>query len=299
VKAGFYFASEVSMEQYLADPCDVPSLSSGAAHDLLTKSPAHVYANHPRFGERAQDDNAASDMGTIAHALLLGGELKICEIDPQEYPAKNGNIPEGWTNVAIREARDTARDNGLIPVLKGSIRAAYDMRDAAREFIARSELAGLLDDLESEVTQIWQVGSSWMRARHDGLNHVMKYRMSYKTTQMSAAPGPFVRTSVVPSGYDVALAFYRQGFEVLTQDTTWQDVILVQEQRAPYACSLIGLDPAMWAIAQEKVARAQRMWAYCLEENQWPGYSGLVHYASPTPWQLAESEARMLEDGNE
>ena len=120
---GFYPAGALPMAQYLADPCPEPSLSSGAAHRLITRSPAHVYAQHPRMGAQEQEDTAASDIGSIVHDLLLGGEGKICVIDPADYRSKptkdnpEGSIPVGWTNNAIREARDTARENGLEPNL--------------------------------------------------------------------------------------------------------------------------------------------------------------------------------------
>jgi len=302
--AGFYSSVQMPMAQYLSDPCDTASMSSGTVNDLITKSPAHVYARHPRFGAAAQDQSETMDIGTIAHQLLLGGDTRICEIRREDYRSKptkdnpDGAIPVGWTNNAIREARDIARDRGLIPVLFEDMFAVRAMADAAREFLAQSEIAGVLDGAETEVTQIWQEGDTWFRARHDLVNHGPKIRLSYKTTKLSANPSVFIR-SAISMGYHRALAFYRRGFEVLTDQRDWRDVILVQEQSAPYACSLIGLDPAMWAIADQDVERAIGIWRQCMASGKWPAYSGLIHYASPTPWMLAEAEAQMLEDGDE
>ena len=308
---GFYPASELPMAQYLSDPCPEPSLSSGIIWDLITESPAHAHANHPKYGALKSEDNDGTDMGQIAHALLLKGELKVCEIDPQMYRSKptkdnpEGSVPAGWTNNAIREARDQARDNGLIPVLKGSIQSAYDMVHEAQKFLPQSELAGLLDGGEGEITQIWLEESRlssdplrqfWGRARHDWVNHEMRARVSYKTTKMSANPKTFIRT-MVSMGYPEALAWYRRGFEAIVGvQEGWRDVILVQEQRAPYACSLISLDPGMWAIADQNVERAVRIWQNCVAWNRWPAYSPQIHYATPTPWQLAEAEAMGVGD---
>ena len=299
---GFYPASALPMAQYLADPCAEPSLSSGAAHRLITRSPAHVYAQHPRMGAQEQEDTAASDIGSIVHDLLLGGEGKICVIDPADYRSKptkdnpEGSIPVGWTNNAIREARDTARTNGLVPILASQMAGARAMAAAARAFIATSELAGVLDEGEGESTMIWQEGETWFRARPDWMNWQKKVMLHFKTTDTSANPEPFIRGVMANYGYDMALAFYRRGFEALHgQDDQWQHVILAQEQRDPYACSLIGLSPVMMALADDKVERAVAIWRKCMNSRKWPAYSGSIHYAEPTAWQLAEAE-RMAQE---
>ena len=302
MKSGFYPAEEIPMAQYLADPCEQPSLSSGAAHRLITRSPAHVYAQHPRMGAQEQDDTAASDIGSIAHDLLLGGEGKICVIDPADYRSKptkdnpEGNIPNGWTNNAIREARDMARANGLVPILAGEMIGARRMAEAARDYLSRSEIAGVLDSGDGEVTMIWQEDETWFRARPDWLNYDAKIMLHYKTSQASVSPEPFIRGVMSSFGYDMALAFYRRGFERLTrQQDDWQHVILAQEQAYPYACSLIGMSPVMMAIADDKVDRAVSIWRECIRTGKWPAYSGRIHYAEPTAWQLAEAERQAEE----
>ena len=300
------------MAAYLADPCPLPSLSSGAAHKMVTRSPMHVWAEHPRLGAAESDDSNASDIGTIAHDLLLGGEGRVCVIDPNEYRSKptkdnpDGAVPIGWTNGAIRAARDEARANGLTPILAGAMWGARQMETAARDFLDHSELAGVLDDGEGEVTMLAEVGSlgepeTWLRARPDWMNHEKKVLLHYKTSQASCAPESFIRLAD-GAGYFVSLAFYRRVFERLTGKQDWLHVILAQEQNAPYACSLIGADPAKMAIADEQVARAISLWRECMdrgtERRHWPAYSGRVHWASPSAWQLAEAEMARMGDGD-
>lgn len=298
--AGIYLASDMPMSVYLHDPCDEPSLSSGAAHKIVTRSPLHVWSDHPRFGASVPESSDAADIGAIAHDLLLGGESKICVIDPAQYRSKptkdnpDGTIPVGWTNGAIRAARDEARQNGLTPILIGAMAGARTMVAEAQQFIARSELAGVFNQGAGETTMIWKDGPSWCRARPDWLNHEDKVLLHYKTTRASAAPDPFIRGIMMSSGYDVAMAFYRRGLEHLTGCMDFRHVILVQEQASPYACSLVSLDPAAWAIADQTVSRALTLWAECMASDNWPAYGGRIHYASPTAWQLAEAEA-MLE----
>ncbi len=308
---GIFPASELPMADYLADPCPEPSLSSGAAHRLLTRTPKHVWWEHPRLGANQRDDSAAADIGSVAHDLLLGGEGKICVIDPAEYRSKptkdnpEGAIPVGWTNGAIRAARDEARANGLTPILPGEYGAARNIAAAAHEFLAGSEISGVLDSGEGESTVIAQVDGAWLRSRPDWMNWEQRVMLHYKTTQASANPEPFIRGIMESMGYDMFLAFYRLSFETATRDIpetqveVWQHLILVQEQTAPYACSLIGLDPAKWAIADDKVRRALELWKLCMKRNRWPAYSGAVHYATPTAWQLAQAEEALQRDGGE
>jgi len=293
---GFYPASEISMSIYLADPCVVPSLSSGAAHRIVTRSPAHVWADHPRLGGRTQIDSNASDIGTLAHDMLLGGEGKICVIDPTQYRSKptkdnpEGSVPAGWTNTAIRAARDEARSNGLTPVLIGDVSGARHMVKAAQDFIANSELAGVWRDGAGETTMIWQEDETWFRARPDWINHEERVMLHYKTTRASASPEPFIRGILTGIGYDVSMAFYRRGFEHLTKQQDFLHVILVQEQMPPHACSLITLDPASWAIADGKVEQAVLLWEHAMRSGTWPAYDARIHSAAPTPWALAQAE---------
>jgi ATP-dependent helicase/nuclease subunit A len=157
MKTGFFTAAEMPMSVYLADPCPQPSLSSGVVNDLLTKSPEHVYARHPRLGGAASETSDTMDIGTIAHQLLLGGDTRICEINRANYRSKptkdnpEGSIPVGWTNGAIRAARDEARANGLTPILAGAMAGARTMAKVARDFIDRSEVAGVFDAGEGEL----------------------------------------------------------------------------------------------------------------------------------------------------
>jgi hypothetical protein len=304
---GLYTSAQVPMADYLADAlCDAPSLSSGAAHRIIHRSPYHAWFEHPRLGAGRKENTDATDTGSLAHEMLLGGDGKICAIDPEKYRSKAskddplGSIPKGWTNNAIREARDTARENGLLPVLPWDIADARTMADNAREFLATTEIAGVLDDGQGECTVIHQEGDTWFRSRPDWINEKMRVVLHYKTTKASANPEPFIRGVMNSFGYDMALAFYRRCWESLGDAyRDWQHLILAQEQEPPYACSLIGLSPVSWAIAEEKVQRAVTIWQRCMKTGVWPAYSSAIHYAEPTAFQLAQAEEQMARDAQE
>ena len=284
----------IPMAEYLADPCPEPSLSSSMLNRLVTRSPMHAYHEHPRLGNGSRFDSNKADMGTVAHDILLGGEGKICIIDPEDFAGAKGAFPKGWTNNAIREARDEARANGLTPILKGAELAAKAMAAKARKFLADSEIAGVLDDGEAELTIVAQVNGVYLRARPDWFNPVKKIMLHYKTTEASAEPCRFIAGVMRGMGYGTAVAFYQKVWESFSAENfDWTHVILVQEQDAPYACSLIALDPVTLSIEMQAVDYGIMTWAQCLKSGKWPGYPGLIHYAAASSWELAAAEQRL------
>jgi hypothetical protein len=307
MRTGLYTSAEISMEKYLSDPCPEPSMSSGAAHRIITRSPYHAWYEHPRLGGNQKPPKDSTDTGSLAHEMLLGGDGKICVIKPEDYRSKptkdepEGKLPNGWTNNAIREARDMARDNGLLPVLPWDIADARTMSNEARAFLAKTEIAGVLESGHGECTVLHEEDGTWFRSRPDWVNDEMRVVLHYKTTKTSASPDPFIRGVMESFGYDMALAFYRRSWESLGEAyRDWQHLILVQEQEAPFACSLIGLSPVKWAIADEKIARAIAIWRKCMKTGIWPAYSTQIHYAEPTSWQLAQAEEQLaMEMGND
>jgi len=294
--------SRIPMAMYLADPCPVPSLSSGCAFRLLNESPLHAWHSHPRLGGRSRDFSTTADTGTTAHDLLLGGEGKICEIRPEEYPSKEGAIPIGWTNNAIRAARDQARANGLTPMLSGELVGVRAMVKAAREYVALSAIAGVFDSGESELTVISEDGDTILRTRPDWLNMKMGISLSYKTTKGKVSAAKFERM-LDSEGYGFALMFYERALLAAVPEADrprkLRHVILAQEQSAPYACALYELSPAKAAIERSQVDRAIRLWANCLADNRWPGYSTSVVQIEPKPWDLAAEEARLQAEEEE
>lgn len=260
---------KISMENYLA----LIALSSGMIHTLLTQSPAH--ALHQQLSD-SDEPSSVSDFGTAVHDAVLEGTDRIVSIDAPD-----------WRTKAAKEARDFARLEGKIPLLAHKVEAVMAAATEARAFVDRTELAGLLDDGESEVTLVWDDGAL-CKARPDRISHALKVVCHLKTTEGSAAPGPFGRT-VDNMGYDLTLAFYERGAAACELEG-YRHVILAVEQNAPYGCALYDLSPAKAAIAAARVERAIRTWQHCVGTNIWPGYDTRVHSLEPTSWQIAQEE---------
>jgi hypothetical protein len=290
------FHKGIPMRDYLA----MRAVSASLICTLVEQCPAAAWwkswmnPKAPSFSS-----SAAADAGTIAHSVLLeGSESCVAVIDPAQYPAKNGNIPEGWTNPAIRTARDDAIAAGKVPMFPDSLVTVRSMVGAARTFIEslrESEPAiwALFqpDGGESELTMVWtdEAGVT-CRARPDRISHDRRLVVDYKTGGTSAEPDAWARTQLVRMGYYVSAEFYRRGLKQLAGvDADY--IFLVQEQEAPYLCSLVGVDPSGRELGARKVSRGLRTWAASAFSNEWPAYPPRVCYAELPPWEHAREDA--------
>jgi PDDEXK-like domain of unknown function (DUF3799) len=291
---------DIRARVYHADPCVEPSLSASIIKILLGKSPLHAWKAHPRLNPQFRAlESAEFDLGSGAHSVLLQGGADLVVINPADYPAKNGNVPQGWTNDAIREARDSARAAGKIPVLRKDHEAMLSMAAAAD--IAIGKCADLADkgvplslaDGDAERTLIWQEGNIWCRARLDWMSRDRRVMLDYKSTT-DASPDWFSR-QIVRMEYHIQDSFYRRGLRAITGQPA-EFIFVAQENQIPFDCSFHAVDPSLAEIADALVERAIRLWGECLKTDTWPGYSNRIHWAVAQGWQMAEHEARMADD---
>lgn len=256
-------------------------LSASRLNTILQYSPFHAY--HDEGGEPSD----ASDMGTAIHDALLEGIDRIAVIEADD-----------WRTKAAKDARDNARSEGKIPILAHKVAQVTNAVDAAKRFIASSEIAGVFDDGKPEQTIIWKEGELICKARPDWLTDERDILLHVKTTQGSAEPSSWIRNQLVPAGYDVAAMFYEMGIFGIRTDKEChigsQSVFLVIEQNAPYGCSLVGLAPAMMDLASRKVERGIRIWQQCKATGKYPSYPAQIHYAEPMPWHLSAEEEIQL-----
>lgn len=294
LKPGVY--EGLPMDAYLS----MPAASASMMINLLDRCPRAAWFDswlNPRRPK--QTSTESQSVGTLAHALFLEGSRAQLEvIDPADYPAKTtGNIPDGWTNQAIRAARDAAIAAGKIPVFPGVAAAVEAMVTEARAYvasIAASEPA--VHDLfqpaggRSEVTIVWEEDGCLFRMRPDRLALDLGLMGDMKTTKATAEPDRWGRTQLFGMAYYVAAAFYRRGLERATGKRA-DYVYLVQEQDAPYLCSLVGLDPAATALGEQKADRAIRAWKQYMKAGSWPGYPPRVAYPEAPTWEFTREEA--------
>jgi len=265
--------------EYHADPAPTASLSSSIAKILLDQSPMHAWLAHPRLNTRYEPGSSSRfDLGSAAHKMLLEGD---------DGTIIRVNAPD-WRTKAAKEARDAAQACGQFAVLERQYADIVQMVTAARDFLARSELAGMLESGIAESSILWQESDMWCRCRPDLMSADQRVVLDYKTTA-SAAPDAFAR-QIGRMGYDLQAEFYLRGIESVVRRTGTVFVFLAQEIEPPYACSLMALSNAYRAVGGGKVKRALAIWERCVRSSNWPAYTNQILYCEPRPWDLAESE---------
>lgn len=276
----------VSAERYHADEFgDQLSLSSSIAKTLITKSPLHAWAEHPRLNPNyAPKDKAIFDLGRFVHAALLEENFELVVIDE-----------DSWKTKAAREARDAAREAGMVPLLIKDFLRAEEMIAAVRpQLEAHSARPALLTDGKPEQTIVWEdslTGSMPCRARLDWLRDDLTAIDDIKTTSASANPEGWSRT-LFSIGADVQAAFYLRGLEAVTGATNVDFRFIVIETYPPFALSVVSLGPDVLTLARKKVDYALDLWARCLANDSWPAYPTDVCWAELPTWEESSWLAR-------
>lgn len=286
----------------MAEYLSIDALSATPVRTLLDECPrAGWWSSRLNPNRPAREEAEVMDIGTVAHSILLDGNADCCVIiDPNDYPAKTTRaIPRGWTNDAIRGARDEARAAGKQPILKYDFAAIEEMVVVAKEFIGALRTtepaiwrAFQPDGGHSETTMVWQEGDIPCKLRTDRTSADFAVTVDYKTSGMSIAPDTFVR-ALVNMGYAFGAGWYRRGIKALTGvDTSY--LFLAQETEAPYLCSLIGLDPSWVAYADQKARLGMLQWAQCVRSGEWPAYPPRACYPELPVWESARLEEKLI-----
>jgi hypothetical protein len=268
----------ISHEQYHADDfLATPTLSRSVAHTLVSKSPVHAYACHPRLGGRStESESAAFTDGGLLHSLILGsgGEVVVLEYD--SYRTK-----------AAQQERDDALARGATPML----REAYEANLATAKAVRR-QIDTLVPDLEAyeqEVTVLWIEDGVACRARFD-LVKVEAGLIADTKFQRDSNPANFAR-SMVAYGYDMQSVAYSSALEACHPELAGRVrfQFLLCEKTPPYACALAEAAGTMKELGERRWRRGLRLWRQCLESGKWPGYGSEVHRIEAKPWQLEEA----------
>lgn len=270
-----------------------PSLNASIAKILHFGTPHEAWIAHPRLNPSYRTYDARKfDLGKAAHNLLLEGGDKLLVINPEGHrnkPTKadpEGGIPDGWTNAAMREARDAAYDAGKAPLLPSEMKQVQDMACMAKDSMKRMGISFM--DFETEKNIVFKVGDTHCRARVDMLRDDGKLRIDYKTTS-ARTPDSWIRGYLTSMGHDIQDDFHNRAVEAITGCKP-RSLFLVQQDFGEFDCFWIELSPAMKEVARVKVDRSLDKWRACLAADHWPGWPAEVITAEATQWQIAEAE---------
>lgn len=258
-------------EEYKQDPCEAPSLSATTAHTLVSKSPMHAWAAHPKFGsqeddeeedEAEEDDSDAKDNGTIIHNLLLGKGTDFVVLDFNDFRKK-----------VAKQARDEARAAGKVPILTKRhdtlVTAADILRARCREY-------GYEFNGQSEIPIQWyeygQHGPVLCRSMID--HGFLDQGVSFDVKTIRNANPEHINRTFVEHGYHIQDRAYTRSQEQLYPELTGRIdlTFLFMEIKPPYAVVPFQPDGAQMECGRLHWERAVRIWETCLATSQWPSY---------------------------
>jgi hypothetical protein len=256
---------------------DRKALSASGAKTLL-RCPAKFRweQEHPK-----ESDNF--DVGTAAHALVLGSGIEAVYVAPFD----------NWLTKAAKEEKALARANGLSPILPETWLVVCDMADA---LASHKEAMELLSDGHAEVTMYADDAATgvtrrgrldWLR--EDGLI------ADYKTTAC-ADPQVFARASVAQYGYHISEANYRWLAAKNDIDVP-AACFIVQEKEPPYLVEVIEIDTAGVGLGYQRMTEACLILARCTTTGHWPGYTDAPFTTVSLPaWAFRDAERTITPD---
>lgn len=257
-------AYEMSPDAYYGDPCPSPSLTQSIIKIALDKSPAHAWLAHPRLNANYEPKTARNmELGTVAHALMIGRGRDIVVVDADSYRTK-----------AAAAERDDAIAAGKAPILAEAFKTATRMVEAARRQFGMIEgCERAFRDGHGELVLTWEEAGLWLRTQIDWTDPQERIVWDYKTTGGSAAPHRLA-SAIPDGGYDIQGGMYERGFGMLDPASHghWRFRFVVQETEEPFALSVVELDEAALTMGRKKVSHGIDIWRRCVEADYWPAY---------------------------
>lgn len=273
---------------YHTDPCEVPSLTASMAHVLVSKSPMHAWLLHPRLGGKRREATREMNMGTLAHALLLGCEHELVVVQADD-----------WRSQAARDLRDAARAAGQVPCLQ---RELDEARTAVKGVRARLNALKMKLSGKSEVSIFWSEqaddGSTVQcRGRIDHLLLTKQRAIIYDLKSCRSAHPKACQMHAFAYGYDIQAAAYRSALaHVLPKYAGREEFrFLFAELEEPYAVTPCAPAGTLRELGSRRWRRAINTWAACTASKKWPGYAeGLLQLEAPH-WALTDEEEHLYD----
>jgi hypothetical protein len=259
-ETGLFYDMPASV--YHSDPAPEPSLSSGAARTLLSKSPAHAAMEHPKLGGVKRESTAAMSTGTLVHMIMAKQVDRIAVSFYDDFRTKEA-----------RAFRDSAIADGKLVVKSGAIADVMPLID---NILSRAAVGitntPFTDTAKHEVAAIWKEAGCYCRALFDVLN-VTEHGADiwdWKTTNDISDRG--IEKAVAKYRYDIQAAFYLRGLETLMPAYRGRTsfIFVFVESEAPHTVRRVCLQPSYLQHANAKVAEAIDVWSHCLANNDFP-----------------------------
>ena len=278
---------DMPMDTYHGQPCDGPSISSSGLRTIWAQSPAHYYLNSSLNPDREeQEQKKHFNIGRAAHHLLLQGR----EGFEEQYAVRPERFPDFRTNAA-KEWRDDMIARGMTILTDEQL---HDISGMARS-LARNPLvkAGILDgDVERSLIFKDPETGVWLKSRPDCIPNASGDVADLKTTT-SVATSSLQRT-IEDFDYAMQGALVSMAFDQVMGIPLETFTLVFVEKTAPWCVRVATLTPEDMLRGAMQVAAAVKIFAACVEANEWPGPGGDQQDAEFLP--MREFKRRAVDD---
>lgn len=251
---------DMPIEDYHADKA---SISSSGLRKLL---PPYCPAQFKWDRDNPPAPKQEFDFGHAAHHAILGDGPDVEVLDFDNYLTK-----------AAKTARDEARKNGVVPVLRHEHQQVQAMAQAIRQHPVAGPLFAPGTGIP-EQSIFWTDPATGVRCRvrPDWLKQKpgLALCVDYKTTADASPDG--IAKAVQSYGYHQQDALYLDGIRAAFQPEDARFLFVFQQKTAPYLITVRELTDETRDIGRARNERALRIYADCMARNEWPDWTGPI-----------------------
>ncbi len=165
--------------------------------------------------------------------------------------------------------------------------------------LAHPTIGGLFDEGRPEVSAYWtdeetgvlcKIRPDWLLPIKATDHH--RHMLIDLKSAIDASQEGFER-AVYNFGYHISAAMYLEGWEKATgEDLSGYFLFVAQEHQRPYALAPYPIDDDALAIGKVRFHEALRVYAACLESDEWPGYPANFQPVGLPPWAIRKEQNR-------
>lgn len=304
---------DISLEAYLADPCEQPSLTRSGIVTLERSTPAKFAARHPRLTQfpeaLKQKATDPQKLGSVVHAKLCGTGADYVAKDCSEFKTQDGKPAKVWSGDGKTWKQQQEAAGKIVISREGDAKALRVATEIYNTIASEFAMPDWRDHARLEQTLIWQretsYGPIWCRAKPDIM--LPFAILDAKSTGLTL-DHETIRRRLEATGDDVQGVWYPQGAHAIATgclrcghntfhrtispkgcetsgcgciDPEFVDdrvetlpfFFVIAEFEPPYTVILREMDEEWKARRQRHVDRACELFAKCLYANEWPEYT--------------------------
>lgn len=256
------------------------AVSNSGLGDVL-QSPFHYWARHLNPDCPLEREKAGQLEGTLAHCAIL---------EPDQFEARYVVGPDCSRATKVwKEFAAQAEADGKTAIKPDQYEAAMRQGDSVRK---NTQAAEVLAKGLPEVSAFWIDPETGVlcRCRPDWVHQAEGDRVILVDvkTYSDASPEEFAR-QVARKGYARQDAMYSEGYYRASGMGVVGFLFVAVESTYPFAASVVMLDDDSRDVGFCEYRRALGIYADCLKNNEWPGYSTGVEIIRLPNWKLAQN----------